>query len=543
MTRARKPQRATRAPHAGFAGDMSRMAAAVVLLAIVGLLTLNGVTSTKTDVQQSRLRDRVDLAGAFASPLQDWLRAAQAAATTLASGAKATDLTGWDTLRVAANGVFTGTSGRYVAQSAPAQAHPCATGAGLADLVGAATRAGHAVAAVLNPPGTCDDPVVGVAAPATGGAVVITTDLNALMAQTPVAAHLKSGLNAYLVDSLGTRLVLGQGPEPAPAYLATFSAQVASGKATSIRTTGSDGHTKVVDAGAAVDGGWAFVVEQAASSFDVGTKITVPHWAVVLVGGLFAILLLLQAVSDLRRRDALRYADAHTAAFLAVLGHELRTPLTVIRGFVDTLSTRWDSLTDPQRHDLVDRLPQQNRRLTRVVERLLLAANLQAGSATRPTVAPVNIAQALERAADEFRPMAPLHEFVVVSPRDLAARADARALDHILDQLVDNAVRYSPSGGLVRLGAVRRRGHVEISVEDEGIGLPKDTRNIFQAFAQGESTDQRVHDEGGVGVGLYITRKLCEQLGGSVRAERVARGGARFVVTLRPARVRERLTV
>ncbi|MBV8960961.1 MAG: hypothetical protein JO087_19540, partial [Actinobacteria bacterium] len=216
-----------------------------MLLAIVGLLTLNGVTSTKTDVQQSRLRDRVDLAGAFASPLQDWLRAAQAAATTLASGAKATDLTGWDTLRVAANGVFTGTSGRYVAQSAPAQAHPCATGAGLADLVGAATRAGHAVAAVLNPPGTCDDPVVGVAAPATGGAVVITTDLNALMAQTPVAAHLKSGLNAYLVDSLGTRLVLGQGPEPAPAYLATFSAQVASGKATSIRTTGSDGHTKV----------------------------------------------------------------------------------------------------------------------------------------------------------------------------------------------------------------------------------------------------------------------------------------------------------
>jgi len=63
--------------------------------------------------------------------------------------------------------------------------------------------------------------------------------------------------------------------------------------------------------------------------------------------------------------------------------------------------------------------------------------------------------------------------------------------------------------------------------------LPPDAGSIFDAFAQGEAVEGRVHDEGGVGVGLYIVRTLCEQLGATVRAERRAGGGARFVVTLR----------
>jgi signal transduction histidine kinase len=226
-----------------------------------------------------------------------------------------------------------------------------------------------------------------------------------------------------------------------------------------------------------------------------------------------------------------------------VLGHELRTPLTVIKGFVDTLSNRWDGLDDARRHDLVDRLPPQSRRLNRVVDRLLLAATMQAGAAPAPKRAPTDVAPAFERVTSVFGPLAPLHQFVVDAAPDVVAEADAKALDQILDQLVDNAVKYSPSGGVVRLSAARRRGQVEIAVEDEGVGLPPNTKEIFEAFAQGESVDGRVHDEGGVGVGLYIVRTRCEQLGGSVRAERCAHGGARFVVTLRGVHARARATV
>jgi signal transduction histidine kinase len=482
--------------------------------------------------------------------LSEWLKNARGTADQLAQGASPAALTGWETLRVDRAGNFTGTSGHYLNLSGPAQTggNPCGTAAGLRELVDAAGRTAEPVALVINPPGSCD-PMIGVARTVSTGTFVITGELAPLLARAAFASSLEQerDIRTIVVDPGGTVVspVLPSTAAAAPPYLSRFAARVSSSNAaTSGRsTTNGDRPTKVVDAGAPIDSGWSVIVEQDASSFDVKPAFALSRTVVVVVIGLFAILLLLQALADAKRRMQLRYADAHTAAFLAVLGHELRTPLTVIRGFVDTLTSRWASLDDTQRHDLVDRLPQQSRRLNRVVERLLLAANLQAGAATRPSLSAIPVAQTLERVADEFRPMAPLHQFIVVAPNDVAARAEAKTLEQILDQLVDNAVRYSPSGGLVRIASARRRGHVEIAVEDEGIGLPADTRSIFKAFAQGESVDRRVHDEGGVGVGLYIARRLCEQLGGSVRAERRSQGGARFVVTLRAARVREQATV
>lgn len=537
----------------GAVGDVTRLLAAGALLAGVSIVTVNGLNKTSERAQQgldqdraALAQDRVALAKGFAGPLSDWLDSARHAAEQLARGTNPGALTGWDTLRVDRAGNFTGTSGHYLGLSAAAQAHPCPTGAGLRDLVDAAGRTPDAVALVLDAPGSCDA-VVGVAKAVAGGTVVVTGEIGSLMAGTSVASYLQQqgGVRTFVVDPAGTVLSPVQAPAVAPPYLSAFAARLSSsntGSSEPPRATGERA-AKVIDAGAPVAGGWSVIVEQDAISTDVKRAFPLTRAVVVGVVGLFAVLLLLQALADARRRMQLKYADAHTAAFLAVLGHELRTPLTVIKGFVDTLTSRWSSLDDTQRHDLVDRLPQQSRRLNRVVERLLLAANLQAGSASRPKLASVDVAQTLERVAEEFKPMAPLHQFIVVAPTDVAARADAKTLEQILDQLVDNAVRYSPSGGLVRLATTRRRGHVEITVEDEGIGLPADTDSIFKAFAQGETVDRRVHDEGGVGVGLYIARRLCEQLGGSVRAERRREGGARFVVTLRPGRVREKATV
>jgi signal transduction histidine kinase len=82
---------------------------------------------------------------------------------------------------------------------------------------------------------------------------------------------------------------------------------------------------------------------------------------------------------------------------------------------------------------------------------------------------------------------------------------------------------------------VPRGRRVDLVVEDEGIGLPSDYRSIFEKFVQGESVTKRVHDEGGVGLGLYIVRTLVEDMGGSVRAEPRRPQGARLVVSLRAA--------
>jgi signal transduction histidine kinase len=308
-------------------------------------------------------------------------------------------------LRVDAGGRFTGVSGRYQALAGNTQSHPCATGAGLRDLVDAATRAAGRAVLVVDPPGSCD-PVLGVATLTAAGTVVATTDIAALPAQAPVASNLGSDIRAFFVDPGGTALTPGPaGPAAiaAPAHLVPFAAQVAAGPAMTARLTAPEPRShQVVDAGAGIGNGWSIVLQQDAAGFDVGQVVKPSTTAVGVIAALFAAVLLLQAWSDARRRAAARSADAHAAAFLAVLGHELRTPLTVIKGFIDTLAQRWDALGDDQRHDLVDRLPQQSRRLNRVVDRLLLAANMQAGVSPPVSVSPIVVAQALEQVAATY---------------------------------------------------------------------------------------------------------------------------------------------
>jgi signal transduction histidine kinase len=527
----------------GLIGDLFRLVAAAALLGSVAFVTVNGVTSATDKVQRSREQDRVGLAQTLGGPLG---AAVQSTLTTARAPA------GQDALFVDRNGRFTGVSGRYRSLSGAAAGLACPTGSSLRDLVDAANRPSPVFVMVVAAPGSCDEPIIGAAAPVSGGTVVVTSPVDAFLGSVAFAKQLPSGAHMLVVDPAGTSLSWQRNSDkpPAPEFipavdraspaLAPFLTGVRAGASTFGRHTSDGGtqRTEVVDAGAPVGGGWSVIVEQDAAGFDVGQVIRPSSVAVLAVGALFLTVLLLQGLSDSRRRAAAKHADAHAAAFLAVLGHELRTPLTVIKGFVDTLVSRWGNLDDAQRHEIVDRLPQQSRRLNRVVDRLLLAANLQAGSAPKPALAPVDVAPVLERIADGFAPMAPLHEFIVEAGPEATVQADSKALEQILSQLVDNAVKYSPSGGTVRLTAVRRRGRVDVSVEDEGVGLPSDARGIFEAFAQGEGVDGRVHDEGGVGLGLYIARTLCAQLGGSVRAERGATAGARFVVTLRACRQR-----
>jgi signal transduction histidine kinase len=260
----------------------------------------------------------------------------------------------------------------------------------------------------------------------------------------------------------------------------------------------------------------------------------------VLLAAAFVVVVALGLL--LRRRT--RNIEETKQSFLAIAGHELRTPLTVIKGFTDLLSSRWDNVPDESRRGIVETIGYQVRNLEHLVERLLLGAQLEAGYSPSISHESVALAPLLEEAAAHQSAIAPSHEFTVDAPAELEVWADRKAVSNVLVNLVENAVKYSPNGGVVALHAEPVRDRVKIVVEDEGIGLPSDLDAIFEKFVQREAVDTRTLDEGGVGLGLYIVRTLVTQMGGSVRAEHRTPKGARLVVTLpRTARRRGRRRV
>jgi signal transduction histidine kinase len=161
--------------------------------------------------------------------------------------------------------------------------------------------------------------------------------------------------------------------------------------------------------------------------------------------------------------------------------------------------------------------------LGRLVEQLLLGA--RAGADQMPiTNEPFDLAALLRATAISFRPLSDKHDIVADFPADLPlAFGDSMATDIIVGQLLENAVKYSPSGGTVTVRARVVGGpdgagdRIEVDVEDEGIGIaPGDHERIFDRFVQGEAGDRRRF--GGVGIGLYIVRRLALAQQGTVVA-------------------------
>lgn len=303
---------------------------------------------------------------------------------------------------------------------------------------------------------------------------------------------------------------------------------------------GEGGVAKVAGYARVVDD-WVVVLAQDASEFYPGggtlperLRAPGPARTAALALGLILFLVLTAGTLLARRLSAAR-ADAEESkrAFLAITGHELRTPLTAIRGFSQTLERRWATIEGAQAKGMIQTISRQARNLEHLVERLILASQLDAGISGAGQMRVVDLAGIIEQQVEHHRALTRLHTIELETARPLMVNGDAKALEQVLAHLLENAIKYSPSGGTIRVTGRRTHGSVEVVVEDEGVGLPSDISGIFDKFGQGEAVDTRVHDEGGVGVGLFIVRRHLELMGGRVRAERRDPAGARFVVTLR----------
>jgi PAS domain S-box-containing protein len=241
-----------------------------------------------------------------------------------------------------------------------------------------------------------------------------------------------------------------------------------------------------------------------------------------------------EKVVDFRDVTAAKELEEAKDLFLATTSHELRTPITVVQGFASTLASRWEQLSDADRRAAVRTIAERAGSLSRLVEQLLLGA--RAGADALPVKnASFDLAALLRATVVSFGPLSDKHEVVADVPADLPlAYGDAMATDIIVGQLLENAFKYAPSGGTVMVRARIVGQMIEVDVEDEGIGIAVgDHERIFERFVQGETGDRRRF--GGVGIGLYIVRRLAVAQNGTVIAKTRPEGGTIMRLALRRA--------
>jgi signal transduction histidine kinase len=229
----------------------------------------------------------------------------------------------------------------------------------------------------------------------------------------------------------------------------------------------------------------------------------------------------------------LQELDMLKSAFVSTVSHELRTPMTSIKGYVDNMQDGLaGALTEKQGYYL-ERVRYHVERLTRMINDLLDLATIEAGK-VKLRVGDVRVRTLVTEVAESFQRMA--QEKGVVLRTDCSAdlpvvRGDQDKLQQVLTNLVQNAIKFAPAGGEVRVESrLGDGGAVQISVSDTGRGIPPhELDRVFDRFYRGESAPT---EERGSGLGLPIAKNLVELHGGRIWVESTPGQGSRFFFTV-----------
>jgi PAS domain S-box-containing protein len=239
------------------------------------------------------------------------------------------------------------------------------------------------------------------------------------------------------------------------------------------------------------------------------------------------------AIENARLYSAAQEAVRAREVFLSVASHELKTPLTTLLGNAQLFlrrSERERSLNERDSRSLrlvVD----QAYRLNRMIGALLDLSRLQAGQLSIER-APVDLGALIQRVVEEAQTGLERHTLAYVPPNDqLAIVGDELRLEQVIQNLVQNAIKYSPKGGPVEVRAVRRGTMACISVTDQGIGIPQAALSrLFTRFYRAPNVDPQ--HISGMGVGLYVVKEIVSLHGGEVEVESQEGVGSTFTICL-----------
>ena len=252
------------------------------------------------------------------------------------------------------------------------------------------------------------------------------------------------------------------------------------------------------------------------------------------------VVLLADEIAGLLHRHQLAEAAAHVRAqaeatrlkdeFLSAAAHDLRTPLTVILAQAQLLSRRLRrAVADPTEdlHTGIDRLVLEAQRMRRLTDDVLDASRAEATGFVAD-LAPTDL---VAIAADVADSVTSYRHTLVVEGSEVIVLADGNRIRQVMQNLVDNAVKFSPAGGTITICCGVEGDRAMFAVKDHGIGIPPwDLPHLFQRFYRGGRTGERGFS--GMGIGLFLCKRIVEEHGGTISVDSVYGQGTRFLVAL-----------
>jgi len=217
--------------------------------------------------------------------------------------------------------------------------------------------------------------------------------------------------------------------------------------------------------------------------------------------------------------------------FIGLVSHEMRSPLTVITGALNTVLTEGPNLSRKEERQLLEDAAWEAGTLAHILGNLLELSRVQADRLFL-SFEPVDVKVVIRNAVRRIKRQSSIHRFVIGLPKELPpVRADVMRLERILHNLLENAVKYSPDGGYIRVTAKMDSEHLVIGVSDQGVGIsPQDQARLFAPFERLENA--RIERVKGVGLGLLVCRRLVEAHGGRIWVESELGKGSTFFFTL-----------
>ncbi|MGB4592697.1 MAG: ATP-binding protein [Coriobacteriia bacterium] len=252
-------------------------------------------------------------------------------------------------------------------------------------------------------------------------------------------------------------------------------------------------------------------------------ELTVSH--VRGLGGSRRFVVIKRDITEAKMLDQLR------SSFVANVSHELRTPLTSIIGFADALSQVSSSQIAERGPELVRRIRQSASRMRDLVEELLEVTTIQAEAGLNVLKRPVDLEQIVREHAETVSRTTD-HRLRITAYPDLPlVSCDPIRIGRVVENLVANAVKFSPSGGEVLVSIGTDEESAFIAVRDEGVGIaPEDVPRLFDRFSQVDMSSTR--EFGGIGLGLFVADEIVRAHGGTISVESNPRKGSTFIVRL-----------